>query len=106
MLSTKESLEDLLADVGDHMTRDCENPFNVSPERIFMLSTLSRRLKMREPKYLELQRGDYTSDAARKCSRNRRLTFGEHAAMKSQLVQSMKVLVAQGASGVTSIACS
>ena len=96
LLSTKESLEDLLGDLGDRASRDSKVAFNVTPERLFMQSTLSSRLQQREPEYLKLLPGDYVNEAGRKHSRQRKLIFGEQAPMRSKVTQDMKALVSRG----------
>ena len=95
ILSTKESLEDILGDLGDRATRDSKTSLNISPERLFMQASLSKRLA-RGPEYLRLHQGDYGNERARKFSRQRKLVFGFQAPMKSAVTKSMKTLVARG----------
>ena len=61
MLSTTESLEDVLGDLSDKAGRDTKSAMYLAPERLFMQATLSGRLRRAEPTFLRLQPGEYVA---------------------------------------------
>lgn len=96
LVSTKESLEDLLGDLSSHVQNDVSNPFLVTPERLFFQATISERLDRTEHAYLCLKAGDFTNEFSRKHSRNRKHVFGGAAPHSSVAVAEMKILVMKG----------
>ena len=88
MLSTKESLEDVLGDISDHSTRDQKFQTASSDERVFFSNCFSRRLK--NVKYLRLQPGDLANGDARKHTANRLQNFGVEMQVTSHVTKQVK----------------
>ena len=100
-ISTKESLEDLIGETGDHVSRDAKKQSGGMPERSFFYNTLSARLK--SVPYVLLDRGEFVSEEARRDSALRETVFGEKAKVQSEVAK--KVKEACKAGRVSSIAC-
>ena len=97
LISTKESLEDVIGILSDRAKRDVKSVLGLSPERLFYQAATCARLDTREPPYIALAQGDFVNETARKFNRNRKLVFGQQAPMTSKVTKEMKQLVAQGA---------
>lgn len=96
-ISTKESLEDCLADLTDTL-RDRKNSGGpqVAPERLFLRYTMSERLTS---DYVQLQSGDYQSARARSFTAEREIVFGEKtkkACANCKSVDSMREFCKEG----------
>ena len=73
-ISTKETLEDCLADLTDVYSRERQGGHQLAPERLFLHYTMSERLSIQ---HLQIQDGDYQSAAARAFGSDRAAVFGE-----------------------------
>ncbi|CAE7356003.1 HMCN1 [Symbiodinium sp. CCMP2592] len=62
-ISTKESLEDLIGETGDHVSRDAKKQSGAMPERSFFYNCTSSRLQ--SVPYLRLGPGEFVSEEAR-----------------------------------------
>ena len=96
LVSTKESLEDIIGTLTDRAQRDTRTPLNLTPERLFFQSSRCARLENREPLYTMLRQGDFVNEAARKNGKNRKLIFGIQSPMIGEVTKQMKALVAEG----------
>lgn len=88
MISTKDLLEDVFADIADHEERDKKSSTPMMPETVFFYNTMSERLG--NVPFLQIQAGDFTSAAARKFSAGRGETFGEKFKIKNAVTEKMK----------------
>ena len=93
ILSTKESLEDIIGDASDHQVRD-QKLQGSSEERVFYHNAMSQRLK--NVQYLKLADGDLSNSQARKFSINRQLVFGENMRIDGSVAKQVKVLCRKG----------
>ena len=88
LISTKDLLEDVFADIADHEERDKKSSTPMMPETVFFYNTMSERLG--NVPFLQIQAGDFTSAAARKFSAGRGETFGEKFKIKNAVTEKMK----------------
>ena len=96
-VTTKESLEDVIGETADHVSRDSKKNSGSQPERTFYYNTISGRLK--SIPYLRLGSGEFVADSARKSSLNRELVFGERAMPKAEIALKMKASCQEGPDG-------
>ena len=96
ILSTKESLEDVIGDATDHQTRD-QKLQGSSEERVFFHNAMSQRLQ--NVSYLKLADGDLNNPKARKTSLNRQLVFGENMKIDSSVAKQVKAFCRKGQDG-------
>ena len=87
MISTKQGVEDVLANVGDVVARDQKSFTNMSPERLFFVYSRSKRLSQTDTQY---------SAVARSFSRNRQTGFGLAQPIKQEVPCLMKKLCQAG----------
>ena len=94
LFTTKDQLEDVIGDVGDHDKRDSKSSILGSPERLFYNQAMSARPQAAE--YLQVNAESFASQNARTYSCNRERVFGEQIRIKSNLVQEVKEMCKKG----------
>lgn len=97
-ISTKESLEDCLADLTDTYSRDRKGGGgkDVAPERLFLRYTMSERLRA---DYLQLNVGDFQSAKARAFSADREAVFGDRTKStcgRSAVIDNVRMFCKEG----------
>lgn len=95
-ISTKESLEDIIGDLGDHIARDSKPSSLTSPERVYFNNANSKRLHSMP--FINMKKGDYTNQQAKTFGQNRYVTFGDQVVIGSKLTTEVKKLCGAGTS--------
>ena len=87
-ISTKETLEDVIGDISDSVSRDAKWTSLTSPERVFFNNVHSGRLNSMP--FVGLQKGDWNSRGAKETSKSRQEVFGEKVTIVSETGKMMK----------------
>ncbi|CAL1163263.1 unnamed protein product, partial [Cladocopium goreaui] len=100
-ISTKETLEDVIGDISDSVSRDAKWTSLTSPERVFFNNVHSGRLNSMP--FVGLQKGDWNSRGAKETSKSRQEVFGEKVTIVSETGKMMKEFCKTGAASTTNL---